>query len=383
MSAPAVNYLIHAVFCTGLLCLAAPPATAATDYAMQMPNAARSTMLDIDAAGDRLVAVGQRGIIIYSDDQGQTWTQAEVPTSVMLTRVHFASPQKGWAVGHDGHVLSTSDGGTNWVLQRDGVSAQAEINEQDAGRARERVASLRKQIPLAPEEDREALLEALEEAEWALDKALEKLDEPVYAPPLMDVWFRNEEQGWASGAYGTLIYTGNGGRDWQDWSWKVDVNPEELHYNGVDGTTAGCLYLASEWGRIFRSSCPGEHWEALETGYDGSFFGVVVNPATGSVFAYGLLGTIYRSTDRGETWEELESRARASLFGAVAGDDGTLIFVGQGGQATITTDDGESFKPLPQSSRAGLHGIAPLGGGRFAVAGDGGARPLETGREQQ
>ncbi len=89
------------------------------------------------------------------------------------------------------------------------------------------------------------------------------------------------------------------------------------------------------------------------------------------------------ATDRGETWEELESRARASLFGAVAGDDGTLIFVGQGGQATITTDDGESFDPLPQSSRAGLHGIAPLGGGRFAVAGDGGARVLETGRKQQ
>jgi photosystem II stability/assembly factor-like uncharacterized protein len=383
MSAPNVKCLIHAVFCSGMLCLAALPAAAATDYAMRMPHAARSTMLDIDAAGDRLVAVGQRGIIIYSDDRGQTWTQAEVPTSVMLTRVHFASPEKGWAVGHDGNVLSTSDGGTHWVMQRDGVSAQAEINEQNAGRARERVASLREQIPLAPDEDREALLEALEEAEWTLDKALEKLDEPVYAPPLMDVWFKNQDQGWASGAYGTLIYTGNGGRDWQDWSWKVDANPEELHYNGIDGTPAGCLYLASEWGRIFRSSCSGESWEALETGYDGSFFGVVVNPATDSVFAYGLLGTIYRSTDRGETWEELESQARASLFGAVAADDGTLIFVGQGGQATITTDDGESFEPLPQSSRAGLHGIAPLGGGRFAVAGDGGARQLEMGRVQQ
>lgn len=383
MSTPNVKRLTDALFCTGMLCLVALPALAATDYAMQMPKAVQSTMLDIGAAGDRLVAVGERGVIIYSDDEGRTWTQAEVPTSLMLTRVHFATAEKGWAVGHDGNVLFTSDGGINWVLQRDGLSAQAEINEREAGRARERVASLAEQVAVAAAEEREALAAALEEAEWARDKAIEKLNAPVYAPPLMGVWFRNEEQGWASGAYGTLIYTGNGGRDWQDWSWKVDVNPEELHYNGVAGSTEGCLYLASEWGRVFRSSCLGESWEAMETGYDGSFFGVVVNPATGSVFAYGLLGTIYRSTDQGETWEALESRARASLFGAVASGDGTLVFVGQGGQATMTTDDGESFKPVPQPTRGGLHGVAPLGEGRFAVAGNGGVRLLEMGRVQQ
>jgi photosystem II stability/assembly factor-like uncharacterized protein len=350
---------------------------------MQMPKSTRSTMLDVDNAGDRLVAVGQRGHIIYSNDQGQTWTQAEVPTSVMLTRVHFASAESGWAVGHDGHVLSTGDGGITWVLQRDGLSAQAEINERDAGRARERVASLRAQVAVASDADHEALMEALDEAEWVLDKARETLDEPVYAPPLMDVWFRNEDQGWASGAYGTLIYTNNGGRDWQDWSWKVDVNADDLHYNGVHGAPDGGLYLASEWGNVFRSRSGGENWEVLETGYDGSFFGVIVSPATGSVFAYGLLGTIYRSTDNGESWEELDSMVRASLFGAVAGEGGALIFVGLGGQATVTTDDGKSFKPLVQNTRAGLHGIAPLGEGRFAVAGDGGVRVLEIGSTQQ
>ena len=75
------------------------------------------------------------------------------------------------------------------------------------------------------EEEREALAEALDEAEWAMDNARETLDAPLYASPLMDVWFATAEQGWASGAYGVLLHTSNGGRQWSDWSHKVD-NPD-------------------------------------------------------------------------------------------------------------------------------------------------------------
>jgi photosystem II stability/assembly factor-like uncharacterized protein len=344
---------------------------------MEMEKAATATHLDIAAAGNRLVTVGQRGHILYSEDQGQTWTQARVPTTVLLTRVFFATPEKGWAVGHDGHILHSQDGGVNWELQRDGLAAQALINEQNVGRAKAKAAELLQVLDDAPEEEKEDAREALEEAGWALDNAIEKLDEPVYAPPLMDVWFENEEQGWASGAYGSLVHTHNGGRDWADWSWKVG-NSDELHLNGVTGDADGTLYLASEWGGVFRSTSDGEAWELLETGYEGSFFGVVVNPATGTVFAYGLLGTIYRSTDGGDNWEELQSKARASLFGALARADGTVIFVGQGGQATVTKDDGNSFTPLAQPFRAGLHGIAPKGDSGYIVTGDGGSRILST-----
>ena len=191
----------------------------------------------------------------------------------------------------------------------------------------------------------------------------------------MDVWFANAEQGWASGAYGSLLRTQNGGRHWDDWSHKVG-NEDELHLNGVVGAPDGSLYLASEWGTVFRSLSDGESWEPLETGYEGSFFGVVVNPVTNSVFAYGLLGTVYRSSDQGESWEEVPSGARASLFGALAMDDGTLIFVGQGSTATLSRDDGESFTPLGPPSRVGFHGIAPMGDGRYMAAGDGGCHAL-------
>lgn len=94
-------------------------------------------------------------------------------------------------------------------------------------------------------------------------------------------------------------------------------NEEELHLNGVVATSGGTIFLVSEWGIVFRCESDGESWEIVETGYDGSFFGVVVNTLTDSVFAYGLLGTVYRSTDQGRTWEEMQSNASTSLFGVL------------------------------------------------------------------
>jgi len=351
--------------------------SAAPDYAMQTDKAVTSMMLDIAAAGEHLVAVGERGHILYSDDNGETWVQAEVPTSAMLTRVFFISPGLGWAVGHDGNVLVSRNGGVNWELQRDGVGAQAQENEARAGRAKVKLRQLYDEIKKAPEQEQAALEPALEEAAHAVEKAEETLNEPVFAPPLMDVWFETEEQGWASGAYGTLLHTSNSGRHWDDWSHKVD-NPEELHLNGLAGAPDGSLYLASEWGTVFRSRSNGESWEALETGYEGSFFGVLVNPVSSSVFAYGLRGTVYRSRDGGDSWESVQSMAPASLLGGLSTDDGTVIFVGQGGMATISYDDGDTFTLLPQSSRAGIHGIAPMQDGGFMVAGEGGNRVLVT-----
>src|SRR5689334_25385014 len=69
--------------------------------AQQSPLASKSLLQAIARAGDRLVAVGQRGHILVSSDGGKSWKQATVPASSDLTAVFFASANKGWAVGHD------------------------------------------------------------------------------------------------------------------------------------------------------------------------------------------------------------------------------------------------------------------------------------------
>lgn len=358
-----------------IVCAAARVIAADIDYAMQLPRAQFSLLLDIARAGHNVVAVGERGHILVSTDEGGSWQQVQVPVSSMLTRVFFIDDRQGWAVGHDGNVLHSEDSGLSWSLQRDGLADQVHINEVRAGRARTRVESLQAMLAALPESEGGELRDALDEALWQLDNALAVMDRPVYAPPLMDVWFTTPEQGWAAGAYGTLLYTATGGRHWEDWSHKVD-NPEELHFNGVSGDGHGRLYLASEWGNVFRSDNGGEDWLPQETGYDGSFFGVISPPDSADVFAYGLRGTIYRAREGSTVWQALDSGVTASLFGATARGK-TLIFVGRAGTATVTRDGGDSFRPLIQSQRDGLFGIVAVAEDRFIATGEGGSRSLE------
>jgi len=49
--------------------------------ATQSPLAAHSLLQGVTKAGSRLVAVGQRGHVVYSTDSGTSWKQASVPVS--------------------------------------------------------------------------------------------------------------------------------------------------------------------------------------------------------------------------------------------------------------------------------------------------------------
>ena len=90
---------------------------------MRAQGAEHSVLLDVVKTGNRLVAVGERGVVVLSDDGGRTWRQASVSTSVTLTSVQFASLKAGWAVGHSGVVVHTEDGGETWTRQLDGRTA--------------------------------------------------------------------------------------------------------------------------------------------------------------------------------------------------------------------------------------------------------------------
>jgi photosystem II stability/assembly factor-like uncharacterized protein len=74
-------------------------------------------------SSDRLWAVGDRGLILSSEDGGIRWKQQESGTTFPLRDVYFADPMRGWAVGYGiqpfsrrpyGILLMTSDGGKKW-----------------------------------------------------------------------------------------------------------------------------------------------------------------------------------------------------------------------------------------------------------------------------
>src|SRR5262245_33110933 len=61
----------------------------------------RLLLVDGERFGSRIVAVGDRGYIVISDDQGKSWKRAKAPPAPLLTALDFLDDQVGIAVGHD------------------------------------------------------------------------------------------------------------------------------------------------------------------------------------------------------------------------------------------------------------------------------------------
>jgi photosystem II stability/assembly factor-like uncharacterized protein len=212
---------------------------------------------------------------------------------------------------------------------------------------------------------------ALKEAEHALDdaKAAGKFGP---SRPLLAVWFRDEREGFAAGAYGLLLRTRDGGASWALASDRIR-NPEGLHINHVGATPAGALVIAGEAGQVHRSRDGGATWDALPTGYKGPLYGVLGVRDDGgaeTLLAFGFKGNVFRLGAKG--WEPVASGTTKNLTGGVLLPDGTPLLVAQDGRLAIGDAAGRSFAPLPGAALPAV-ALAPAPvPGLVAVAGIGG-----------
>ena len=87
----------------------------------------RLLLLDASRLGNRIVAVGDHGYIVLSDDGGKSWRRAKAPAAPLLTAVDFADDKLGLAVGHDTTILQTGDGGETWTQRLSDPKAQGPL----------------------------------------------------------------------------------------------------------------------------------------------------------------------------------------------------------------------------------------------------------------
>ncbi|MGA0609639.1 YCF48-related protein [Caldimonas sp. KR1-144] len=305
---------------------AQPPAVLA-EPALQTPRALGAAMLAVTRAGSRLVAVGERGIVLLSDDDGAHWRQAQVPVRSTLTAVRFVDARNGWAAGHLGVILKTADGGASWALQLDGMRAAERLaaSLREAGNARL--------------------------AQRMLEEGPDK--------PFFDLDFAPDgRSGFAVGAYNLAFATRDGGASWQPIATRLP-NPKSLHLYGVR-IVGGAVYVAGEQGLLLRSDDAGTAFRALEVPYKGSFFGLLA-ARSGTLIAYGLRGNAVRSSDQGAHWDKLALGA-ASLAAGGELPDGTLVLLAQTGERFESRDDGRSFERRAATESLPATGFAPASG---------------------
>jgi photosystem II stability/assembly factor-like uncharacterized protein len=293
----------------------APPTPAAMErQALSSVKAKASTLLAVTRAGKRLVVAGERGIILTSDDNGGSWQQSQVPTSVNLTALRFIDERRGWAIGHMGVILHTEDGGSSWHKQLDG--------EEAARLAVEAVSD--------SEDTREVKL-----ANFLVSDGPDK--------PFFDIWMDKQGRGFVIGAFNLIFRTEDGGKHWQYWSPRVK-NTFGLHLYGI--TRHGDDFIiAGEQGILLRSQDGGAHFTPLETPYEGSWFGILAS-RQGTLLVYGLRGNAYVSADGGETWQFSDTGSQAGFSAAIELADGRIVLANQAGQLFASADGGRNFQPL-------------------------------------
>jgi photosystem II stability/assembly factor-like uncharacterized protein len=342
-----------------LLFASAPAAASAfqdpLDYPARAVGAlANRPLMAVTSAGSRLVAVGSRGLIIVSDDNGASWKQARVPVQSDLLAVQFPTASDGWAVGHDGVILHSADGGASWEKQLDGRSAATRYK-----------AFYRKQRETAGAQVEHAIAQL--ELNFKAGPAL----------PYLDVWFADARRGFVVGAFGMIAATSDGGQTWEPWLHRID-NPEFLNLNGIRGI-GGRIYIAGERGMVFSLDAAGERFEKSATGYAGSFFGIVGNDKV--LLSFGLRGNVYRSADQGKSWEPVKLPSDATIMGGSARpESGAFVLANSAGQLMLGDASAREFTRVHPLSGMRYTSVAALDG-RIVLTGLGGVRiePLPAG----
>lgn len=306
--------------------------------------AAQSVMLSVARAGQRLVAVGERGFIVVSDDNGGTWKQVGSPVSMTLVKVRFIDDLEGWAVGHAGVVLHSQDGGLTWTRQLDGVQA-AEIELQEARRA------------IDNSDDSENARERLSQAQQLVDDGPDK--------PLLDVLFLDAKNGLVVGAYGLAFVTHDGGLSWQSIRSRID-NPNGLHLYSIERAGTD-LFVAGEQGTLLRSGDEGQTFESLPSPYEGTTFGLQAT-SSGSILAFGLRGKAFESRDRGNSWQRLDTLQPVTLTSGLRLDDGSVLLSDESGRVLRFADGDTRASVLQVTQPSYFTGMAQAANGELIIS---------------
>ncbi len=309
----------------------------------------------IASAGNRLVAVGEHGVIIFSDDNGTSWTQADVPVDVTLNCVAFATPLLGWAAGHFGVILNTSDGGKTWRTQLNGIQAN-----QLTLAAAQAVSAEKNQTSLgAPF--------AMRRANIFLRGGPNK--------PFLSLIVLSSQKLIVFGAFRMTMLTLNAGGAWTDLSLNVG---DTLSHNLYAATVSGSdIYVVGEAGLVFRSTDGGNSFPAVTSPANATLFGVLA-VANKVIITFGVAGNIFRSVDQGKTWQSIGLNTQDDLTAGCILLDGRILIGTEAAALFLSVDNGVSFQPISDGPQMSIFGIVEAADKNLVFVGNSGAikRPM-------
>lgn len=275
---------------------------------------ARFMAIAINQEGDAL-AVGERGIIIRSTDNGKTWKQMPSPVDITLASVIFETSQRVWAVGQASSILRSDDGGKTWKI------------------VRYKPSDLRYYLKVAI---REGVLHVLS----------------------------SDGELWLSRDAGA------------NWEMAMLENGEAIPHLFSLAFVGQAGLISAEHGSVFMRGKSDEPWKPLPIAYNGSFFGVI--PFADQFLLFGMSGRVFLISPDGKTQRAIDTRTTQFLLDAVAmPEKNQAVVVGRGGTVIILGTDGQVLKNYQRQHEADITAVAARGDDIYLATMKGGVEHLK------
>ncbi len=311
------------------------------------------------ADNENVWAVGDNGVLVHSTDGGFNWNFQDLGIRKNFNNIQFVDSEKGWIVGHDGLILHTNNGGEQWVIQN-----------TDTDRDLFAVNFLDENIGWAAGRSSTILRTNNGGLNWV------EVDHPYSGGRLDNIQFINEEFGMTVGTKSTqeqvYMLTTDGGETWEESSIGSPSRFNDLHIFDENN-----IIISSGNGQIRTTSDGGENWisrtitSTSSNLYSIHFIDENNGWVAGSIDAEGNTPVLF-TDDGGESWTSISSEYRGNFRSIYVLEDGYFVGVGLSGLISTTLDNGITVQNLPDEPIRDLYSIVFTDSENGWIAGGGG-----------
>lgn len=346
----------------------------------------------VSVVGPRtLVAVGENGTVLNSGDGGSTWT-AKVAGHAWLSAVAAVDGARALAVGSYGALWRTADGGSTWASVQVGpvddirsiaipapnvlvAAAGMTMLRSDSGG---RLVASRMIPPSKAMITRVAFgtpriglgVTVAGQIYRTTDGGVSWRREIGTAPsPTVAVTFGDEHRAVVAGSFHDSTAMLTSSDAGITWS-KVPSGGSMAY--GVAAFGSQLVLAVGSGASVLRTGDGGRTWHYMRHGLTRTLLLGVAFPDSMTAIVVGNDGTVLRSADAGRTWALMTPVTSMHLTAVSFVDARRGAAVGFGGALLLTDDGGRTWRPVPTSVTNMLFTVAWRGPDELIAAGEGG-----------
>lgn len=294
------------------------------------PVDADLTRIAADSKGKVLIAVGERGTILRSEDSGHRWHAIALTNSDcdLRTVVHHARSGVWIAAGTRGTILRSLDNGKTWVAVSNDLQLTFETLFVEPGSQAILIGGEAGSIGRSTDAG----------VSWHLTQV--KMQEPV--TPITAFHLLGNEL-IATSALGRFLTSPDRGENWQLHS----MGGNAYFTDAVLDPKHDARLLSSHTGDLFRREAGDDAWQKVELTIDGQkrFVSAIrYDDASRSLLAVGHHGLAARSTDGGRNWQKIQSGYASSMESLMQTGQGRFVGFGEGGYIVTSADSGTNWR---------------------------------------